>query len=52
MDIVPNRIYREMREQGFEAAALEAVRRSKFLPGEKAGQPIEMPLLVPVRFDP
>lgn len=52
MDIVPNRIYREMREQGFEAAALEAVRRSKFLPGEKAGQPIDMPLLVPVRFDP
>jgi TonB family protein len=52
MDVVPNRIYREMREQGFEAAALEAVRRGKYEPGTRNGEPVDMSLLVPVVFEP
>ncbi len=52
MDVVPNRIYREMREKGFEAAALDAVRKGKYEPGTRNGEPVDMSLLVPVRFEP
>lgn len=52
MDVVPNRIYREMREQGFEAAALDAVRRGKYEAGTRGGQPADMSILVPVVFEP
>lgn len=52
MDVVPNRIYREMREKGFEAAALDAVRKGKYEPGTKNGEPVDMSVLVPVVFEP
>lgn len=52
MDVVPNRIYREMREKGFEAAALDAVRKGRFEAGTREGEPADMSLLVPVLFEP
>jgi Flp pilus assembly protein TadD len=52
MDVVPNRIYREMREKGFEAAALDAVRKGKYEAGSRDGEPVDMSVLVPVLFEP
>lgn len=52
MDVVPNRIYREMREKGFEAAAIDAVRKGRYEAGTRNGEPADMSVLVPVLFEP
>ncbi len=48
--MVPNRIWQEIRTTGFEAAALDAVKRGKFVAGTKDGQPAELWLVVAVKF--
>lgn len=48
--MVPNRIWREVRTSGFEAAAFEAVRRGRFSAGRKDGQPAELWVVVAVKF--
>lgn len=52
MDLVPNRIYREIKEKGFDEAAFEAVRRGKFEPGTRNGEAVTMPMVVTVIFEP
>lgn len=48
--VVPNRIWKDIRASGFEAAAFDAVRRGKFVAGTKEGQPMELWLVVSVKF--
>jgi tetratricopeptide (TPR) repeat protein len=48
--LVPNRIWKDIRTSGFEAAAFDAVKRGKFLAGTKDGQPVDLWLVVPVKF--
>jgi tetratricopeptide (TPR) repeat protein len=48
--VVPNRIWKDIRASGFEAAALDAVKRGKFVAGTKDGQPAELWLVVAVKF--
>jgi tetratricopeptide (TPR) repeat protein len=48
--LVPNRIWKEIRDTGFEAAAIDAVKRGKFAAGTKDGQPAELWLVVAVKF--
>ncbi len=48
--LVPNRIWKDIRTTGFEAAALDAVKRGKFVAGTKDGQPAELWLVVAVKF--
>lgn len=48
--LVPNRIWKDIRTSGFEAAALDAVKRGKFVAGTKDGQPAELWLVVSVKF--
>jgi tetratricopeptide (TPR) repeat protein len=48
--VVPNRIWKDIRASGFEAAALDAVKRGKFAAGTKDGQPEELWVVVAVKF--
>ncbi len=48
--LVPNRIWKDIRETGFEAAAFDAVKRGKFVAGTKDGEPAELWLVVAVKF--
>jgi tetratricopeptide (TPR) repeat protein len=48
--LVPNRIWKDIRTTGFEAAAFDAVKRGKFVAGTKDGQPAELWLIVSVKF--
>ena len=48
--VVPNRIWKDIRASGFEAAAFDAVKRGKFVAGIKDGQPAEAWLVVSVKF--
>jgi tetratricopeptide (TPR) repeat protein len=48
--MVPNRIWKDIRTTGFEAAALDAVKRGKFVAGTKDGQPAQLWLVVDVKF--
>jgi tetratricopeptide (TPR) repeat protein len=48
--MVPNRIWKDIRTTGFEAAALDAVKRGKFAAGTKDGQPAELWVVVAVKF--
>lgn len=48
--LVPNRIWKDIRTTGFEAAAFDAVKRGKFVPGTKDGQPAELWLVVSIKF--
>jgi len=48
--LVPNRIWKDIRTTGFEAAAVDAVKRGKFAAGTKDGQPAELWLVVAVKF--
>jgi len=48
--MVPNRIWKDIRTTGFEEMAFEAVKRGKFAPGTKDGQPAELWIVVPVKF--
>jgi hypothetical protein len=48
--MVPNRIWKDIRATGFEAAAFDAVRRGKFVAGTKDGQPAQLWLVVAVKF--
>jgi len=48
--LVPNRIWKDIRTTGFEAAAMDAVKRGKFAAGTKDGQPAELWLVVSVKF--
>ncbi len=48
--LVPNRIWKDIRTSGFEAAAQDAVKRGKFVAGTKDGQPAELWLVVSVKF--
>jgi hypothetical protein len=48
--LVPNRIWKDIRKTGFEAAAFDAVKRGKFAAGTKDGQPAELWIVVPVKF--
>lgn len=48
--MVPNRIWKDIRATGFEAAAFDAVKRGKFVAGTKDGQPAELWVVVSVKF--
>ncbi|HEX4823317.1 MAG TPA: tetratricopeptide repeat protein [Candidatus Polarisedimenticolaceae bacterium] len=48
--LVPNRIWKDIRSSGFEAEAQDAVKRGKFAPGTKNGQPAELWTVVAVKF--
>ena len=48
--LVPNRIWKDIRSSGFEAAAFDAVKRGKFAAGTKDGQPAELWIVVSVKF--
>jgi tetratricopeptide (TPR) repeat protein len=48
--MVPNRIWKDIRSTGFEAAAFDAVRRGKFSPGTKDGQPADLWIVISVNF--
>jgi tetratricopeptide (TPR) repeat protein len=48
--LVPNRIWKDIRTTGFEAAAFDAVKRGKYVAGTKDGQPVDLWLVVPVKF--
>ena len=48
--MVPNRIWKEIRTSGFEAAAFDAVRRGRFSAGTKAGEPADLWVVVAVKF--
>ena len=48
--MVPNRIWKDIRDTGFEGAAVDAVKRAKFAPGTKDGQPAELWTVVAVKF--
>jgi len=48
--MVPNRIWKDMRTSGFEAAAFDAVKRGKFVAGTKDGKAAELWLVVAVKF--
>jgi outer membrane biosynthesis protein TonB len=48
--MVPNRIWKDIRSSGFEAAAVEAVRRGKFTAGKKGGSPADLWLVASVKF--
>jgi len=48
--MVPNRIWKDIRSTGFEAAAFDAVKRGKFVAGTKDGQPAELWVVVAVKF--
>jgi len=48
--LVPNRIWKDIRATGFEAAAFDAVKRGKFVAGTKDGQPDELWIVVSVKF--
>jgi tetratricopeptide (TPR) repeat protein len=48
--VVPNRIWKDIRASGFEAAAFDAVKRGKFVAGTKDNQPAELWLVVSVKF--
>ena len=53
MLLVPNRIWQEIRTLGFEEAAFDAVRRSRFEPGTNAsGKPVARYAMVTVTFEP
>jgi tetratricopeptide (TPR) repeat protein len=49
--MVPNRIWKDMRTTGFEAAAVDAVKKGKYAAGKKDGQPADLWIVVPVKFD-
>jgi len=48
--VLPNRIWKDLRDSGFEEAAFAAVRKGKFLAGTKDGQGIPLWVVVPVKF--
>jgi tetratricopeptide (TPR) repeat protein len=48
--VVPNRIWKDIRQSGFEAAAIDAVKRAKFAAGTKDEKPAELWLVVSVKF--
>jgi tetratricopeptide (TPR) repeat protein len=48
--MVPNRIWKDIRASGFDVAAYDAVKRGKFVAGTKDGQPAELWVVVPVKF--
>ena len=48
--MVPNRIWKDIRDTGFEGAAIDAVKRAKFAAGTKDGQPAELWTVVAVKF--
>jgi tetratricopeptide (TPR) repeat protein len=48
--LVPNRIWKDIRATGFEAAAFDAVKRGRFVAGAKDGQPAELWIVVVVKF--
>jgi tetratricopeptide (TPR) repeat protein len=48
--MVPNRIWKDQRATGFEAAATDAVKRGKFTTGTKDGKPADLWLAVLVKF--
>jgi len=48
--LVPNRIWKDIRTSGFEAEAADAVKRGKFAPGTKNGQPADLWTVVSVKF--
>lgn len=48
--LVPNRIWKDIRATGFEAAAYDAVKKGKFVAGTKDGQPAELWIVVSVKF--
>jgi len=48
--MVPNRIWKDIRATGFEAAAFDAVKRGKFVAGTKDGQLAELWIVVAVKF--
>jgi tetratricopeptide (TPR) repeat protein len=49
--LVPNRIWKDIRESGFEAAALDAVKHARFGAGTKDGQLAALWVVVAVKFD-
>ena len=48
--LVPNRIWKDIRTSGFETEASDAVKRGKFSPGTKNGQPADLWTVVAVKF--
>lgn len=49
--LVPNRIWKDIRESGFEAAALDAVKRARFSAGTRDGQLAALWVVVAVKFE-
>jgi hypothetical protein len=48
--VVPNRIWKDMRATGFEAEAIDAVKRGRFAAGTKNQQPADLWVVVAVKF--
>lgn len=48
--MVPNRIWKDIRATGFEAAAFESVKRARFVAGTKDDKPAELWIVVSVKF--
>jgi tetratricopeptide (TPR) repeat protein len=48
--MVPNRIWKDLRSEGYEGEAFDAVKRGKFAPGQKDGQTAELWVVVSVKF--
>ena len=48
--MVPNRIWKDMRASGYEAAAFDAVKRGRFVAGTKDGKAAPLWIVVAVKF--
>jgi tetratricopeptide (TPR) repeat protein len=48
--VVPNRIWKDIRQSGFESAAVDAVKRAKFTAGMKNGKTADLWIVVSVKF--
>jgi tetratricopeptide (TPR) repeat protein len=50
--LVPNRLWKDVRKGGFEAAAFDAIQRGRFAAGTKDGRPASLWLVVAVKLEP
>jgi len=50
--VVPSRLGKDLKDLGFADAAIETVRKEKFKPGTRNGQPADMYLPLTIPFTP